>query len=169
MGYPEAEPRQTRAIPDAAVVVAVAPDDTSKMLMLGRERFMPVRLAPAMDRFDRTCEAVASRELAHDRIALPRPRPDVVEAEKVECRVRIMAPTEPRPEVHIPRLGLVESEPVAPKTPTQNGEHSPAVLFIRKGHNGVVGVPHQLAPASQAGSHLRFEPFVQHVVQEHVR
>ena len=80
-----------------------------------------------------------------------------------------MTPTEPRPEVHIPRLGLMEREPVARKTLAQNGEHSPAVLFVLKGHNGVVGVPHQLAPASQAGPHLRFEPFVQHVVQEHVR
>ena len=115
------------------------------MLMLGRERFMPVRLAPAMDRFDRTREAVASRELAHDRIALPRPRPDVVEAEEVECRVRIMAPTEPRSEVHIPRLGLMEREPEAPKTPTQNGEHSPTVLFIRKGHNGVLATVQKCA------------------------
>ncbi len=90
------------------------------------------------------------------------------EAKEVEGGARIMPRRALRTEVQLARLGRVEREPEPAKTLAQHGEHAPAALVVCKGHNEVIGIPHELAPALQTGFRLLFKPLVQHVVQENV-
>ena len=91
------------------------------------------------------------------------------EAEKVERRVRIVRTRTLRPEVHKARLGLMEREPVATETFTQNVEHARGAPGVLEGHHNVVGKPHELARTSRPGLGLPLEPRIQHMVQEDVR
>ena len=130
---------------------------------------MPVGLAPRVRCSERAGKAALGRDLAYDAPALPRPSPYMGEAEKVERRVRNVRTQALWPEVHIPRLGLMQRQPVAAKAFAKNIEHAPAAFGVLKEHHKVIGEPHQLTHASQSGLRLPLKPLVRYRVQEDIR
>ena len=105
----------------------MAPDHLGKVLLLHRDRQVPVSLAPVVHRFERTGEAAFRRDLTNNVLALHRPPPDVGEAEEVERRGRRhpVTPIGASPaEVHIARLGFMEREPVSTETFAQPSSSS---------------------------------------------
>ena len=138
------------------------------MLLLQPDRPMPIAFAPVVHRFQRSGEAAFCRDLTNDIVSLSRPFPQMGEAKKIECRVRIMPLRALPPEVHVARLGFIERKPIPTKTFSQNGKHAPAAVVVFKRQHKVVGVAHQLARTAQQRFHLLLKPLVQQVVQEHI-
>ena len=140
--------------------------------MLLSERQVQIAPAPIRDRGERTPVTILRRHLSHKGLAFQRPPPDVGEAEKVERRARRLRMPAWRaldPEVHQPRLGRVEREPVPTKTLAQDGEEASRGQEVLEGRNQVVGVPDQQTVPLKAWFRLRREPSIQHVVQVDVR
>ena len=93
--------------------------------------------------------------------------PHVEKSKKLEPVARVMCTTNAVPEVHEPRLGRMERQPVPRKTFTQNSENTLAVPAVLEGDDKIIRIAHQPA-GSHAGLHRVLYPQVQHMVQENV-
>ncbi len=145
----------------------MAPDDTGKMPVLNPKRQVAVWFAPLPNRLDGPRKARSGGELPHDPTSFPRPAPQVGEAEEVELVLYIVSTSAPGPEVHEPRLGRVELEPVPLKTLAQNGQHTLTVPAVLEGDDKIIGKTHEPA-GSHARLHGLLHPHVQHMVQDDI-
>src|SRR5215471_16390102 len=138
------------------------------MGVLVRDGLMPVEPTPSRHRRQRSRVAVLCRYLPHHILACPRLAPDVGEAEEGErgtIRLRLVSPIwSVVAEIDEARLVGMERKPISRKSPAQNSEDPLGVEDILECHHGIVSEADNGTSPLEPWSHLKFEPFIQHVV-----
>src|SRR3974390_1154372 len=141
--------------------------------MLVADWLVSVSPTPIAHRGHRTGKAAFGRDLPDHALAVPRPPPDMGEAEKVEVgpiRFRMSrALCHVWAEIDEARLVRMERESKPRKTLAQHRQDALGVDAAVERHDRIVGKPDKKALPFEARLHLDFKPFVQHMVQEDVR
>ena len=134
---------------------------------------MPVVPTPVAHRGHRAGKTALGRDLPDHIPPVPRPSPNMGQAEKVEVdplRLRMAcALCHLWAEIDEACLVGMEREPKSRKTLAQDRQHALGVDNIVERHDRVVGKPDKGAFPFEARPNLDLEPFVQHVVQKDVR
>ena len=98
-------------------------------------------------------------ELPHDPASFARPAPEMGEVGKVEPVRRSMS-AGPWSEVHMPRPGRMECQPVFRKTLIQGSEHAFAILLTFEGDDKVIRMAHE-PEGYHLGPHRPHHPRIQ--------
>src|SRR5271165_254107 len=143
------------------------------MAMLVTDGLVPVFPTPVAHRGHCTGKTALGRDLPDHVLAVPRPPPDMGQAEEVEAgpiRFRMAcALCHLWAEIDEACLVGMEREPKSCKTLAQDRQHAFGVDNIVERHDRIVGEPGKGAFPFEARPHLGLEPFVQHIVQKDVR
>src|SRR3984957_18316191 len=141
--------------------------------MLVAEGPVAVFPTPIAHRGHRAGKAAFGRYLPDYDLSVPRPSPDMGQAEEVEAgpiRRRMACVVFPQwAEVDDTCLVRVERESKASKTLAQHRQDALGVDNVVERHDRVVSEADKGAIPSETRPHLVLKPFVQHVVQEDVR
>src|SRR5690348_3486284 len=141
--------------------------------MLVAEGPVTVFPTPVVHRGHRTGKTAFGCYLPDHVLAVPRPSPDMGQAEEVKrgpIRCRMACAISPLwAEIDDTCLVRVEREPKASKTLAQHRQDALSVDNVVERHDRVVSEADKGAIPLETRPHLGLEPFVQHVVQEDVR
>src|SRR6516225_1508202 len=145
-----------------------------RLLLLKRP--MPVRPAPRINAPHGAAEAVARRLLLDDPVALPRPCPEVGEAQQVKRPRRfgrfssiVIGPGARRTKRNEPRLGGVDRQAVLAKSFWKDFQNALGIATVSKPDHEIIRIADEESTVAQTGFHIAFEPQVQHIMQEEVR
>ena len=167
------EPTQLSTVAADAIVGEVAPHQHRQMAMLIADRPVPAVPTPVVHCGHSAGKAALGRDLPDHTLAIPRPSPDMGEAEKVKggsSRPRMpRAFCLLRAEVDEACLVGMKRQPIPRKTLVQYCQDAFGIDTAVERHDRIVSESDKGACSFEARPHLAFEPFIQHMVQEDVR
>lgn len=154
-----------------AVIPVVPPELPPQLVCLCLHLVMPMKSAPLGYRLHTPRQTVLRRSPFHYPSALAALPPVMGEPQEVECpwsNAR-SAPEGWRPESEHPRFVMMKIQPVFPTPLGQDLHDSGGIVLSLAYDDTVIRVSHKKRLPAKSGERLLGEPYIQHVMEIHVR